>query len=193
MWGERAWWLITSESGCQMKRTDARTQPWGSPQARSERENCISFTVFCLAGKNRARSQIQKVFLKQVKRLLWLIVLKSHLDPEVRMERVKLWSSQVTENPKQCLSSVFWAISWLWGVPRVLSKLVKKIFLNKFGHEGQIWLFSYKKGKCWSPRTGLQWQWAEEQSSQNTWTVRTLELGLEHRFWETYLLHRLQH
>ena len=55
-----------------MKRTDARTQPWGSPQARSERENLISFTVSRLAGKNRRTEQDHKygVFLRQVKRLL---------------------------------------------------------------------------------------------------------------------------
>lgn len=43
----------------------------------------------------------------------------------------------------------------------------------------------YKKEKCWSTSTGLQWEWAEDQSDQNTEPVQTLELGLEHMVKET--------
>ena len=40
------WWLITSERGWiyQMKRTGPRTEPWGTPQVRSERKDFASFT-----------------------------------------------------------------------------------------------------------------------------------------------------
>ena len=47
-----------------------------------------------------------------------------------------------------------------------------------------VCLFALKK-KCRLIRTGLQWQWTEEQSRQNTQTLRTLESGLDH-IWYPY-------
>ena len=47
IWWETEWWLITSERGWvyRMKRIGPKTEPWGTPQVRSEGEDFIPFTV----------------------------------------------------------------------------------------------------------------------------------------------------
>ena len=50
-------------------------------------------------------------------------------------DRARVWSSQeVVKNTKEsCLSTVFWAISWLESVPKiVLIKMTKKLTKNNF-------------------------------------------------------------
>ena len=135
---------------------------------------------------------------------------KQHL--EVRSRRVRMEiepeSEEVRSLKTHSLSTVFWVINWLEGVPKIVliqmtKKLAKKFFLNKFGHKrfemslivsstfGSSALFSkgicprllsYRKEKHQSTRTGLQWHWAEEQSHQNTQRERTLEFDLAHMF-----------
>ena len=204
-------WLITPEWAELVP-----GQSLGGPQKSEVKERILLHSqlllVSYLAGKNsrrtmKARSQIPKVFSRWVRR--------QRLDPEWRLsQNLKHFSQEVIENTNEnCLSAAFWAISWLEGVPKIIlkqmtKKQVKNNFVNKFGHEGHIWnrpkVFKhiwfkgglFQRGlndgcfhtgkKMAADKDSFTMAVSVEQSRQNTRTVRTLELGQAHMFYETF-------
>ena len=85
IWWETQWWLITSERGWvyRMKRIGPKTEPWGTPQVRSEGEDFIPFTI--TTGSNRQNKQDLAVQHHQLHRQVKALQVSLNLHPPERL------------------------------------------------------------------------------------------------------------
>ena len=200
------WWetnYIRRRLSIQNKKNWSQDRALGDPTSQKGRGGFYFIYIYCLYPTLQVKIKEQQIKITDTESVFEASQIDSvegraWIQKSQNGDRARAWSSQeVIKNTKEsCLSTVFWAISWLEGVPKIVlikmtKKLTKKKKFNTFGHKRLIWnrpkvyslffiehlaqersfskevwpwLLSYRKEKCRSTRTGLQWQWAEEQS-----------------------------